>query len=170
MDAELREILMNMQNSILGIGVKLDRIENRLDRIEERMDRLEERMDRLEERMNRLEERMDRLEGRMDRLEGRMDQLEGRMDQLEERVFRLEEQMDCVHYQITSLESVVKETRIILEHETNRKITALFDGREDELRYRDLIIIHDKEIRNIKPRLNNIEISYGRHLAEYHPS
>lgn len=128
MDAELREILVNMQNSILSIGVRLDRIDNRLDRIEERMDRLEERMDCLEERVDQIEDR------------------------------------------ITSLESVVKETRIILEHDTNRKITALFDGREDELRYRDLIIIHDKEIRNIKPRLNNIEIAYGRHLAEYHPS
>ncbi len=82
----------------------------------------------------------------------------------------LEDQVNQIKDRITSLESVAKETRIILEHDTNRKITALFDGREDELRYRDLIIVHDDEIRKIKPRLNNIEVSYVRHLAEYHPS
>lgn len=134
-DTELRDILMNMQNSILGLGIKLDRLEER-----------------------------------MDRLEGRMDQLEGHIDQLDEQMGCMREQINHLDERITSLESVVKETRIVLEQETNRKITALYDGREDELRYRELIIIHDKEIRRIKPRLNNMEVSYRNHLAKYHTS
>lgn len=93
--------------------------------------------------------------------------LGNRMDSLESRIDCLESWTDS---RINSLEMNIREMRMTLEHDTNRKLDALFDGRVDELRYRDLIITHDREIRQIRPRLSNIEISYSRHLSKYHMS
>lgn len=103
----------------------------------------------------------------MDRIENCLERLESRMDSMESRIDCLESWTDS---RINSLERNIREMRMTLEHDTNRKLDALFDGRVDELRYRDLIITHDREIRQIRPRLSNIEISYSRHLSKYHMS
>ncbi len=105
MDNELKEILLNMQNHIVG-----------------------------------LYGRIDNLDGRMDKLDNRMDKLDSRMD---------------------TLEQDVRDIKITIENDINRKISVLYDAHLDGLRYRqELISVIDK-VDNHEMRIDNLEKAYS---------
>ena len=147
---------MNIQESIICVGNRLERLEVRMEKLDTRVSHLEECFSSLDTRVSHLEECFSGLDARVVNLESGMRSMQEQMSAMDER--------------LASLEVNVREMRVILEHETNRKLDALFDGREDELRYRDLLIIHDKQIEQMRPRLSNIEIAYSTHLKKYHMS
>lgn len=112
MDNELKEILLNMQDHIVG------------------------------------------LYGRIDNLDGRMDKLDSRMDKLDNRMDKLDSRMD-------TLEQDVRDIKLTIENDINRKISVLYDAHVDSLRYRqELIKVIDK-VDNHEMRIDNLEKAYS---------
>lgn len=120
---------------------KFDVIISKIDKLEERMDKLEERMDKLEERMDKFEEQ--------NRIEHK---------ELHDRITLIEAKNSERHEQIMELLTSINASLIRLETESNDKIAALFDTREDFLDHKKT---HGHELINQKQlvKQNSFKIS-----------
>ena len=105
MDNELKEILLNMQDHIVGLYGRIDNLDSRIDNLDSRMDKLDSRMD--------------------------------------------------------TLEQDVRDIKLTIENDINRKISVLYDTHVDSLRYRqELIKVIDK-VDNHEMRIDNLEKAYS---------
>lgn len=101
-----------------------------LGKVNTRLDSIEKRMDSMEHHMLLSDERLDSLEHRMDRTEALLLAILKKVEQ-------------------NSLE--IRRINLTLENETNKKITALFDGR-------DFCLLHQKEFQQTTEVVENHEI------------
>lgn len=127
------------------------RIIELLEKILFRLDSLEARMDSLEARMDSLEHRMDSLEARMDSLEAHQVQTDERLDSLEHRMDRGEALLLSILKRVEQNSREIRRVGLILENDTNKKITALFDGR-------DFCLLHQKEFQHTAEVVEDHEI------------
>ena len=105
MDNQILPILVTIQESILGIGNRLDKIDKRLDKIDNRLDKIDNRLDGIDNRLDGIDNRLDGIDDRLDLLELRLTD------------------------EINSLKKDVQGIRILVEVEVNRDIrTLITDG------------------------------------------
>ena len=104
-DNQILSILVTIQESILGIGNRLDKIDKRLDKIDNRLDGIDNRLDGIDNRLDGIDNRLDGIDDRLDLLELRLTD------------------------EINSLKKDVQGIRILVEVEVNRDIrTLITDG------------------------------------------
>ena len=76
--------------------VQFARIEHQFELMNRTMGAMQDLLVQIVERLDRLEVRMDRVEARLDRVEARLDSLEARMDGLEARMDRVETVLESI--------------------------------------------------------------------------
>ena len=89
----VEERLSVLEGQMQEVGAALVRVEGTLGSLQQFLIGLDRRVERVEQRFDKLEHRFDNLETRFDKLETRFDRLEGRFDRLDLRVDKLDERM-----------------------------------------------------------------------------
>lgn len=61
---------------------------------------------------------------------------------------------------MTEVKTNLKKIELTIEHETNKKIDALFDGRVDEMRHRKENIEANAKVADLEMRVDNLEKAF----------
>lgn len=69
----------------------------------------------------------------------------------------LHSEIEGLHGEIEEVKSTVKKLELTLENETNKKISALFDSRIDEMRHRKENARTIMRVDNLEMRVDNLE-------------
>ena len=139
---------MNNEELIINLLYKMDA---RLEALDERMEAFDTRLEALDARLEALEERMAALDARLEALEYRVESLDGRVDSLESRMDRTEALLLVILQRVEENSNEIRRIGLTLENVTNKKITALFDGR-------DFCLLHQKEFQHTSETVEKHEI------------
>ena len=135
-DPELKDVLLTINQNVITLQVGMNELRSDVAGLKSDVTILKSQMIELRSDVTQLESRMDKLESKVDKLESRVDTLDSRMDTLEDSVHKI---------------------HLTLENETNRKISALFDSRVDEIRHRQENTETREKVANLEMRVDNLE-------------
>ena len=141
MDNELKEFLGNIQASISDLQTSMTGMSGRMDHLE-----------------SGLNSRMDHLESG---LKQDVTELKQDVSGLKQDVTVLKQDVSGLKQDVTVLKQDVSDIKITIENDTNKKISALYDGYVNYLNYQEeLIQVHDK-VNNHEMRIDNLEKAYS---------
>jgi len=145
MEKEIMGMLQMIHDNTIVLDTKVGRLGEKLELLETRMDiQKKELKDEMKTIEQNLSASIDSQKKEMKAIERN---LSARIDSQKKEMKAIEQNLSV------KIDSV----RFELENVTNRKISALFDGREDELRYRRITIQNNEDIESLQMRVSNLE-------------
>ncbi|MDO4305872.1 MAG: hypothetical protein Q4C77_03495 [Eubacteriales bacterium] len=145
-DAELKDILLTIQNSVINLHDEVAETKRSLH---------DEIVETREDLHNEIVETKESLHSE---IEGTRESLHNEIEDTKENLHNeIEETKENLYGVIAGLEKSVRNIELTIENEISIKIDALFDGRVDEIRHRKENMETNAKVADLEMRVDNLE-------------